>query len=349
LNYNNFNLLRLFAAIQVVLGHSTTHLLKDFGGDLTGFWTVLSLLHYLPGVPIFFLLSGFLISMSYDKNNNLKNYTVNRILRIYPALYVNIIVGLFILSYFGFLEFNSELIGWILAQISIVQFYNPEMFRGFGVGVINGALWTISVELIFYIVLPIIFYLWKKHKSVILISFFISYLLWNYDISSDKEIFYNKLLHVTIIPYLFMFLLGAIFYRYHENLKKIIDGRFIWWFILFVISELLTNYFISDSGVVINIIKWIIFSFMIFSFAFSFKYLSNFLIRRNDFTYGIYIYHMLIINVFVHLKMVGDMKYIAYVLALTITAGVISWFFIEKPFLRLKSHSIFNETRKKRK
>jgi peptidoglycan/LPS O-acetylase OafA/YrhL len=41
-----------------------------------------------------------------------------------------------------------------LAQLSIVQFYNPDFLRGYGVGVLNGSLWTISVELQFYVMLP---------------------------------------------------------------------------------------------------------------------------------------------------------------------------------------------------
>ena len=154
---------------------------------------ILSLFSYLPGVPIFFLISGFLIAMSYEKNSNLKEYIKNRVLRIYPALYLNIIISILILYYFGFLYFNFEFFSWLIAQISILQFYNAEMFRGFGVGVINGSLWTISVELTFYIALPILFYLYNKNRIVVVLLIISSFVLWNYDLSSDRELFLNKL------------------------------------------------------------------------------------------------------------------------------------------------------------
>ena len=309
-----------------------------------------ALLSYLPGVPIFFLISGFLIAMSYENNSNLKEYAKNRILRIYPALYVNIMIGILILYYFGFVQFNVEFFSWLFAQMSIVQFYNAEMFRGFGVGVINGSLWTISVELTFYIALPIIFYLYKKSIWIIVLIFISSYIFWIYDTTVLTQFinrdFFGKLFHVSIVPYLFLFIIGIGFYKFYDNLKKFIENKFLLWFLLFIIFNLLMNSFIITPNFITYIVKWTIFSFLIFSFAFSFKDLSKIFLRGNDFTYGIYIYHMLIINVFVFLKMTGEMKYFLTIVILSIVAGIISWFLIEKPFLQLKKHSLFKEIHK---
>ena len=77
---NNFDLLRIFAATEVLLLHSFTHLKLPFP-----VW--FKVLANFPGVPMFFVMSGFLISASYERNGELKNYFRNRILRIYPALW----------------------------------------------------------------------------------------------------------------------------------------------------------------------------------------------------------------------------------------------------------------------
>jgi peptidoglycan/LPS O-acetylase OafA/YrhL len=151
---------------------------------------------------------------------------------------------------------------------------------------------------------------------------------------------------VTILPYLFLFITGIAFYKHYDTVKRFVNGKFVWWFSLFIVTETIKTYSIIDFGVVLNILVWVIFSFMVFSFAFSFRNLSDYLLKRNDFTYGIYIYHMLVVNIFVHLKMVGDVKYIAAIVALTVVLGMMSWFLIEKPFLQLKKHSIFKETHK---
>ncbi|WP_298977131.1 acyltransferase [uncultured Campylobacter sp.] len=154
---NNFNLLRLIAALQVMFVHANGYLAdkSDLSQNIT------SILNF-SGVTVFFLISGFLISMSYAKNQDLKTYIKNRILRIYPGLYVNIFISIVILYIFIDLNFDFNFFKWLLTQISFLQFYNLEASRAFGTGEINAPLWTISIELVFYAVLPIVFFINKK-------------------------------------------------------------------------------------------------------------------------------------------------------------------------------------------
>ena len=81
---NNFDLIRLLAALQVLIWHGAVHL--DVFDKIYG---LLNVLFQLPGVPIFFTISGFLITHSLERSNfQLKKYFQNRALRIYPALWV---------------------------------------------------------------------------------------------------------------------------------------------------------------------------------------------------------------------------------------------------------------------
>jgi peptidoglycan/LPS O-acetylase OafA/YrhL len=145
---NNFDLIRLFAALQVVLMHGYSHLdIVDIG--------LSKVLSYFPGVPIFFFISGYLISSSYANKGNIFQYTINRAVRIYPALIVCTllsVLAVYLTGYFSSYKGGvSEFFLWILGQISFVQFYNPDFMREFGTGVLNGSLWTISVELQLYL------------------------------------------------------------------------------------------------------------------------------------------------------------------------------------------------------
>ena len=122
---------------------------------------VFDALMMLPGVPVFFVISGFLIAKSYEKNPaDLAGYFWRRGLRIFPALWVCLIFTLVVSAPSDFLARTSCLsktfFAWLAGQVSFFQFYNPEHFRGFGIGVANGALWTITVELQFYVFVPIL-------------------------------------------------------------------------------------------------------------------------------------------------------------------------------------------------
>ncbi len=91
---NNFDLIRLIAATQVLLLHVSHHIHLN-----PEFLIIKKILAKFPGVPIFCTVSGFLITASLVKNPNIKYYFRNRYLRIYPALYICFIITFLILLY----------------------------------------------------------------------------------------------------------------------------------------------------------------------------------------------------------------------------------------------------------
>lgn len=339
--YNNFNLLRLFAALQVVFVHAIHHLKIENSIVLS----IQSFISYFPGVPIFFLISGYLITMSYEKNQNIYEYAKNRFLRIIPGLYVSFFVGLMILFYFNqFANVSiSEVLLWCLAQLTFFQFYNPDFIRDFGVGVLNGSLWTISIELSFYICLPFIYVFlkrnfYKKLLFLLTVSFIFSYYVQNI---SSNILMYEKLVKVSILPYLFYFLFGLVVYKNIDMLKKYIVDKFYIYLALYA----LVIYFSFDSFVY-TFFKQVVFTLFIFSAVFSYRTLSYKLLKHNDFTYGIYIYHMLVVNIFVEVGYMGEVKNILLVLVLSILFGIMSYILVEKPFLNMKRKSLYNEINK---
>ena len=97
-------------------------------------------------------MSGFLISYSFERSLDLRDFYCKRAKRIYPAMLLALVFSCCMLIFFGYFNYAGwvTFFSWFLAQLSLFQFWNPEAFRGFGVGVVNGVLWTISVELWFY-------------------------------------------------------------------------------------------------------------------------------------------------------------------------------------------------------
>lgn len=336
--HNNFNLLRLLAALQVVFVHGLEHL--HVKNEIALF--IKSVVVYFPGVPIFFLISGYLISMSYEKNPNIKVYAKNRFLRIIPGLYASFFVGLLILWYFG--QFNEisvmDVLPWIVAQLMLFQFYNPEFIRDFGVGVINGSLWTISVELVFYIILPLLYLFLQKdfYKRLLFLSIISLGFYYYINYVSANILIYEKLIKVSILPYLFYFLIGMFFYKKREFTQSYLEDKmFVYLALYALVCYLHVDFFVYD------VFRQLVFALFVFSFVFSYKNLSYRLMKHNDFTYGVYIYHMLIVNVFVQKEHLGGVEYLMMVLVFSALCGILSYFLIEKPFLSMKKKSLYNQ------
>ena len=171
---NNFNLLRLLFALQVFVDH------------LDGYFTFpdSTFLNFFPGVPGFFFVSGFLIYGSYLNSTDDRNYFVNRFLRIYPALFFVVLICFFYLIYLkgtGHFITNFDIYFlWLLGQLTFLQVFTPEIFNDVGTGVINGSLWTISIELMFYLLIPFIVKLERYVKHIVLLTSIISFLIYFY-------------------------------------------------------------------------------------------------------------------------------------------------------------------------
>jgi peptidoglycan/LPS O-acetylase OafA/YrhL len=199
----------------------------------------------------------------------------------------------------------------LITKTTILQFYNPEFLRGYGDGVLNGSLWTITVELQFYILLPIIYLIFLKVGSnskilwligaFVLVNAFYDFLHTDF----SKNITF-KLFHVSFAP---------------------------WFFILYILISFLAKPLNADYGNSLNPIIFFLLSCLIFSAAYSPVMLSNKLIGNTDISYGTYLYHMPIINFFLYMGFPKNYSLGALIFALTIAVSIVSWFLIEKPSL----------------
>ena len=348
---NNFDLLRLFAACQVVIMHGVHHLDIDVSG-----WWIISFLKIFPGVPIFFFISGFLISKSYINNNDIKRYAGNRIFRIYPALFVCTaitIVGVFLTGYFENKQISTiNFISWVIAQVSFFQFYNPDFMRQFGTGVLNGSLWTITVELQFYFIVPVLYWIIRYLSSFVknstnytLVFLTIIFIIINRTyiyftpIYSDNTLF--KVVGVSFFPWFYMFLVGVFFQHNYDYIVKFLKNKLVFVLSLYVfMSWFLVRYFSFNFGNEIGPLLFFMLVFTVFSAAYTMPSISKSLLNNNDYSYGIYIYHIPVINFFMYFELDGNLLSLFAVMLLTFALAILSWYLIEKPSLLFKKKSI---------
>lgn len=341
---NNFNIVRLIAALQVAFSHGSHHLEVILG-------SLFSFISFLPAVPAFFGISGFLITNAYCRNLDLKKYIRNRALRLYPALWFCLLLTVVLLLLFRTINFSTiastSFFQWLFCQATFFQFYTPDYLRGWGVGTPNGSLWTISVELQFYIFLPVYILLMKRVSkfSFIIISVFLFLASWKSGLileSMGESRLAGKLLHVSLAPYLHYFFLGVWSFFLWDRIKVFFENKFYWWLLAYVayilIFHVLLNWY--QPSYYPGILAWIANSLqwcMVLSFAFTSPSLSYSILKDNDISYGLYIYHMVIVNCILSISLPFNPQIkLTIMLLATIAIAFLSWRYIEMPALRQK-------------
>ncbi|QNI75251.1 acyltransferase family protein [Synechococcus sp. MVIR-18-1] len=343
---NLFDLVRLYAALQVLLHHGASHLdypLPDLVGALFSF----------PGVPIFFALSGFLVSISWINNSTShegwKSYAVSRSLRIFPALWCAAIFGWLICLLFGKASFALSPLGfaWLLGQGSFVTFFNPDQLRDFGVGVMNGSLWTIPVEIEFYILVPLftssLAWIFRRNRltaitiavGVVWASFSLQHYLTGSILAGDgtsprNASLYLKLMSVSVLPYIGQFLLGASFVRLLTRLGQAKCSR------LLIFSGLFLGILVRLVGLG-GIPSVLMSNLSLGAFFVGLGLVSSRFQLPGDISYGLYLYHMPVINLsLVAFAGVGKNYLFFLFLLFTTLISICSWIFLEKPCLELR-------------
>ena len=151
---NNFNLLRLLLAASVVLAHSPELVdgdrRREVGAILFGEWTTLGVL----AVNGFFLLSGYLIAQSWRRSPRLGPYLRKRALRIYPGYLVAALVSSLAVGPTGGNPNywrTFRVVPFVFSLLTLRMPRTPDAFVTLPYNLVNGALWTIRYEFTCYL------------------------------------------------------------------------------------------------------------------------------------------------------------------------------------------------------
>lgn len=315
-----------------------------------------------PGVPLFFMVSGFLITDSYLNSQNLKEYFVKRGLRIYPALVLNILIleiamyiggnmtgnNISIIQYifyfFGYVVTTASGIASTAVGLKGADIYN---MTGFFHDYPSGVLWTLSVELSFYVLLPmvLIFKNSKIRNTLFVFLTILSIAITFYISSYGAREFYalsslGKLTEISIFPYFWIFGIGVFMRLYWTELKKYFVGYGIYYFGLYLIYCVGATYLFGDLGNYktqlhfTTIIQTVLLAFALFSMAFSYTDIK--FNRKLDLSYSTYLYHMLIVQILIGFGFNGSGYLYLVVIGATFVIAYLSWTYVEKPMLSLK-------------
>ena len=193
--FHALDLLRFFAAFAVLLYHFTTR-----PGSGFEWLPVVTQYGYL-GVPLFFMISGFVIALSAN-NRTAYQFAVSRAARLYPALWICILCSLVISVVLGGDRF--ELLH-ILANMTLLNDYMG--FQDF-----DQVLWTLHAEIKFYgcVFVLVALGLFKRYR-LWMGAWLAMTLLWH---TTGQPGFMGWFISPGWSPY---FIIGVVAYQMHQN------------------------------------------------------------------------------------------------------------------------------------
>lgn len=331
---NNFDGVRIFLALIVLFSHLSAIT------NNPAFWYLEKFADANFAVKGFFTISGYLVCKSFIGSKNLTDFFEKRVRRIYPA-YIGAValcflIGIFvsrldILVYlsspesFRYLAFNALFLNFLQPSL-------PGVFENNHLQAMDGSLWTIKVEVMLYLCVPFLIFCLRRFSSgLVALVFITASIAWVYYFEQISSLSIGSEIARQFPGQLSYFVCGtflAVEPRFLKQLKWIAPLGML---LLIMLDNSNLKVFIDPfaySGIVL--------------FICTLK--SNYLNvgKFGDISYGIYLYHFPIIQLLVFLGIFEINIYWGAALAFIVTLmmSLLSWHFLEKPFLKRSSYYI---------
>jgi peptidoglycan/LPS O-acetylase OafA/YrhL len=287
------------------------------------------------GVNSFFILSGFLITSSWINHPDFIQFIWRRILRIFPAFWMCLVVTSFLLAPIA-LFFNKQLLPTpdILANQLTYLFYNATLIiNQYDISnltlnltqiSLNGSLWTLSWEFLCYFFVSVVGILGLLNRRKIwIITAIAIYIVtyWYSECRCTMLLAFHVSESVALLPYMFgVGMLSFLYKNYIPNSTWLMLISIIGW----IIDLLYNIYFPLHPFFLAYMLLWLVVNFPVKSFE-----------KHGDYSYGIYIYHFPIFQLLLLStdKITTPSWLFLMALPLILLMAYLSWKYIEKPAL----------------
>jgi len=335
---NNFDLLRLMFAAVVFFWHAYA-LSKAPALEL--FSHVFSADIAVKG---FFVISGYLVMMSYENSASLGDYAEKRVRRIYPAYAAVVlaaaIAAVFLTSLPYTDYFGVDVVRYLAANLAFLNFLAPTLpgvFEGQAFAEVNGALWTLKIEVMYYAFVPVLAWLlarlgrWRVLAVLYLLAAAWFVVMGELHAHSGAKLWLQ--LQRQLPGQLGYFLVGVALYFLRDRL----EGR---WAALAAVAVTMFAVLVAARNPVLAILlEPMALGILVIGAALGLPHLGNFA-RFGDLSYGVYIVHFPVLQALVAAGLFASAPWTGFCTALVLVTllSLLSWHLVEKPFLGRRSH-----------
>lgn len=329
---NFFTPLRFIFAFMVLIGHAFIIGSRDIQAEPHVFFDYT--FSYM-AVNLFFIASGFLVTKSMLYRGDIAEYSSARILRIYPALALHVLLVMFIMGPFvtslPLREFFTHP-DFLTQPLKVLSFYKTEMelpraLEGNNETLASATLWTLRYEVLAYIGTALAFALGLMRKKWMLLAQFVAFAIAWIAIEGLGMFEALPATGQNMLRFGICYTLGAAIFAYRDRIQFHILGL-----VTVGIAAALTN-----GTPLFEVTTAVMLAYFVFWAAYVKIPKLNKLQSVSDISYGIYIYHWAIMQWLNHAYPdMGPWQLIAIAAPLTIAISIASWRYVEKPMLNSK-------------
>ncbi len=326
---NNFDLLRLFAALLVFWFHALAFTGRP--SPMLFSWVAPGPL----GVYIFFLISGYLVSKSWESDPDALRFLARRALRIFPALIVLIVLTALLLGpALTTLSSHDYFRHWLFRQyffniVLLPRYALPGVFEHQVVpNAVNGSLWSLPVEFTLYLMLLVLGLMRAPRWAILLLLLAGCWLTLSWSVVRENLIVFYGMIVQDVVQYGVYFLIGTCVSRFRLERWLTLSG---------VCASVVLMIAAEPWPLVSRAVSWIAFPSVFLAFGLATSAAARALARLGDYSYGVYIYAFPVQQSVNYLFPALPMAlYVLLSLALTFAFAAASWHLIESRALRWK-------------
>lgn len=323
---NCFDLLRLLGAFHVMTQHIFRHVLLHETAPYFNWWS---------GVVILFCISGYLIPASMERSKGVGDFLKKRVLRIIPSLWICIIVGVVVAAMFCGFKWDTVFTKWFIGQLCFIRdFPQPDFITAFGVGNFQGNLWTMIYTVQFYLLTALLYGVMKNRKIGVWIAVWILSAALNFVtpyIQSSVPVAVKNVISHTCLPFFYIYFTGWFIYRWRDKIVPFLTRTKWLWAALIIARGIWCMHGAERIGEYQDMIIVTLLCLFTVGIGYSFGKIRF----AFDLSYGLYLYHMVVVDVFVQLGLTGNWGFTVAVYAASVLAAALSYVIVDKNVARL--------------
>ncbi len=287
------------------------------------------------GLCAFFFISGFLIARSLLHRADTVFFVKSRLARLYPGLLLSLVYCVLLIGplftelapaeFFSRGQTGRFLIDNLIIFIPHKELGLPGVFTGNHSSLVNGSLWTLAWESLFYAGLWLVWRLGGLTCRWLVPALALILLVVYLHVLTSKTL--TDVILLSGLGFSVLFSLGAAAYVLRQYQLLPWPGFFL--------CLLAWLWLMVYRGPVVATLNYVLFCYLVLYLAY---WPSKQLLAYNklgDFSYGLYLSHFPIMQILLHQRVAETpLALFGLTLLCTMPLAVLSWFLVEQPVLK---------------